>query len=315
MIVVSCFLAASGNLNLLNSIISVFGVACLHLFSNLYNDYYDVNYGTDDANSEYFNVGDKSFVLRGAQISGGSRAVELGLTTLSKTKSLANLMLFLSIISLVFVCINSYIITASLINLYGMIAIASIGILLGYFYTAKPLRLAGRKGLGEITIFLAFGPLLTLGSAFAMSSLSYDYTFESLSSFLLLGCPLGLLTTNILFINQFPDYTSDKKTGKINLVVLLGKKNSRWIYLFNTILIILLTFLVSESFFKSIDGFNKDVFNIILTLLAIYGFYISVGLFRKYKSRDLIKYNIQTIYYQIFFCFALILSLTYFLNN
>ena len=45
---------------LLNSIISIFGVACLHLFSNLYNDYYDVNYGTDDANSEYFNVGDKS---------------------------------------------------------------------------------------------------------------------------------------------------------------------------------------------------------------------------------------------------------------
>ena len=98
MIVVSCFLSTTGNLNLLNSIISIFGVACLHLFSNLYNDYYDVNYGTDDANSEYFNVGDKSFVLRGAQISGGSRAVELGLTTLSKTKSLANIMLFLSII-------------------------------------------------------------------------------------------------------------------------------------------------------------------------------------------------------------------------
>jgi len=84
--------------------------------------------------------------------------------------------------------------------------------------------------------------------------------------------------------------------------------------LLNTILIILLTFLTSESFFKAIVGFNKDVFNIILTLLAIYGFYISAGLFRKYKSRDLIKYNIQTIYYQIFFCFALILSLTLFLK-
>ena len=314
MIVVSCFLSATGNLNLLNSIISIFGVACLHLFSNLYNDYYDVNYGTDDANSEYFNVGDKSFVLRGAQISGGSRAVELGLTTLSKTKRLANIMLFLSIISLVFVCINSYLITASLTNLYGMITIALVATLLGYFYTAKPLRLAGRKGLGELTIFLAFGPLLTLGSAFAMSSLSYDLTIESLYSFLLLGCPLGLLTTNILFINQFPDYTSDKKTGKINLVVLLGKKTSRWIYLLNTILIILSAFLVSESVFKMIDSFDQNIFNIILTLLAIYGFYISIGLFRRYNSRDLIKYNIQTIYYQIFFCFALILSITLFLK-
>ena len=110
------------------------------------------------------------------------------------------------------------------------------------------------------------------------------------------------------------DYTSDKKTGKINLVVLLGKKASRWIYLFNTVLVILLTFIVSETIFTAIDGFNKDVFNIILILLAIYGFYISFGLIKKFDSRDLIKYNIQTIYYQIFFCFALILSLTFFIN-
>ena len=314
MIVVSCFLAVSGNVSLLNSIISIFGVACLHLFSNLYNDYYDVSYGTDEANSEYFNVGDKSLVLRGAQISGGSRAIELGLTTLSKTKTLANVMLILALVSLVFVCINSYIVTSSLNNIYGMIIIALIAILLGYFYTAKPLRFSGRKGLGELTIFLAFGPLLTLGSAFAMSTSSYDFSIESISNFILIGCPLGLLTTNILFINQFPDYTSDKKTGKINLVVLLGKKASRWIYLFNTVLVILLTFIVSETIFTAIDGFNKDVFNIILILLAIYGFYISFGLIKKFDSRDLIKYNIQTIYYQIFFCFALILSLTFFIN-
>ena len=37
----------------------------------------------------------------------------------------------------------------------------------------------------------------------------------------ILGIPLGLLTTNILFINQYPDYTSDKKVGKNHLVELL----------------------------------------------------------------------------------------------
>ena len=224
-------------------------------------------------------------------------------------------MLFLSIISLVVVSVNSFLVTGTLNNLLGMILVAVIATFLGYFYTAKPLRLAGRKGLGELTIFLVFGPLLTLGSALAMSATSYNFSLDSFTVFLLLGCPLGLLTTNILFINQFPDYNSDKKTGKVNLVVLLGKKASRWIYFFNVVLILFSTYLVSKSFSKTINGFDENIFNIILGVLAAYGVYISIGLIRFYNSRDLIKYNIQTIYYQIFFCFALISSLTFFINS
>ena len=48
--------------------------------------------------------------------------------------------------------------------------IGVIGGLLGYFYTARPVRLVSRRGLGEIAVFLAFGPLLTLGAYFAISS-------------------------------------------------------------------------------------------------------------------------------------------------
>jgi len=46
-----------------------------------------------------------------------------------------------------------------------------------------------------------------------------------------LGVPFGFLTTNILYINQFPDAESDAKTGKNHLVVTLGKKAARWGYL------------------------------------------------------------------------------------
>ena len=67
-----------------------------HLFSNLYNDYYDVSDGTDEANTEYFNR-DELFSLKGAQLSGGSRAVELGLITLKGTKALANRMFILGL--------------------------------------------------------------------------------------------------------------------------------------------------------------------------------------------------------------------------
>ena len=70
--------------------LTVLTVVMVHIFTNLYNDYFDVNYGTDDNNTGYFNAGLNSTMLQGAQLSGGSRAVELGLTTIEKTKISAN---------------------------------------------------------------------------------------------------------------------------------------------------------------------------------------------------------------------------------
>jgi 1,4-dihydroxy-2-naphthoate octaprenyltransferase len=308
MVVVSYFLSSTGNLSFLNSILSISGVFFLHLFSNLYNDYFDVKHGTDEANSEYFNVGEKSIVLRGAQISGGSRAIELGLITLKNTKKLANIMLFTSMIFLIMVCYNSYLITNSFSNIKAIGLIALTASLLGYFYTAKPIRLSSRRGLGELTIFLCFGPLLTIGSAIAMSTSTIVLDYQNLRDFIFIGLPLGLLTTNILFINQFPDYNSDKITGKINLVVLLGKKLSRWIFLLNITLTIILTYSLKDVFLSTVSNFNEIVFSVIISILALYGLFISLGLFKNYNKRSLVYFNIQTIYYQIFFCLGIIIS-------
>ena len=54
--------------------------------------------------------------------------------------------------------------------------------------------------------------------------------------------------------------------------------------------------------------FDKVPFYITLFCLMIYALYISIGLISKYNSRDLVFYNIQTIYFQIIFCFGLIMS-------
>ena len=308
MVVVSYFLSSIGNLSFLNSILAISGVFFLHLFSNLYNDYFDVKHGTDEANREYFNVGDKSTILRGAQISGGSRAIELGLITLKNTKRLADIMLLISIIFLVMVCCNSYLVTNSFSNIKAMCLIALTASLLGYFYTAKPFRLSGRKGLGELTIFLCFGPLLTIGSALAMSTNTIVIDYQNLRDFILIGLPLGLLTTNILFINQFPDHNSDKISGKTNLVVLFGKKLSRWIFLLNIILTILFSYLLKDIFSSKVLNYNETAFVVINSILALYGIIISLGLFKNYNKRSLVYFNIQTIYYQIFFCFGIIIS-------
>jgi len=309
MIIVSVMLSQYNSLSIFNSIVSILGVICVHIFGNLYNDYFDVKSGTDENNNEYFNVGDKSLILRGAQISGGSRAIELGLITLKNTKKLGTFMIASALICVIILSINIFLQTGSLNNIYAIIIIGLVGSLLAYFYTAEPLRLSARKGLGELTIFLTFGPLLTLGSLFAMSNSEVAINFEAFKLFLLIGIPLGLLTTNILFINQYPDYKSDKKSDKINLVVLFGKKMSRWIYFLNLILILISTYYFFDSFSKSLNNPNITGFYIILSLLTVYGLYIFRGLFKYFDSRELVNYNIQTIYYQIVFCLAIILLL------
>ena len=174
--------------------------------------------------------------------------------------------------------------------------------LLGYFYTARPIRLSSRNGLGELSIFLALGPLLTLGTAFAISSESIYLYSDAVYHFLFFGIPMGLLTTNILFINQFPDAESDAKTGKNNLVVSLGKENSRWLYLIFLSLAFISSFFMLNIFDNNIINFRSDVF--IMGLLILYGFglYINYRLFYDYKSRELIRSNVNTIVLQSVFC-------------
>ena len=304
MVIVSLILSQTNSLSLINAILSIIGIICAHIFGNLYNDYFDVKSGTDENNNEYFNVGDKSIILRGAQISGGSRAIELGLITLKKTKFLGNLMIIIALSCIILLSVNIYFQTGSFDNIYGVGLIGFLGLFLAYFYTAEPLKFSSRKGLGELTIFLTFGPLLTLGSFFAMSNTSIEISFKVLQNFVLIGIPLGLLTTNILLINQFPDLKSDKKSNKINLVVLFGKKYSRWLYLVNLFVIYITTIYFFKDSFQTF--YYPNVLFLIFLLLIIYGMYIFVGLYKFYDSRKLVFYNIHTIYYQIIFCLGII---------
>jgi 1,4-dihydroxy-2-naphthoate octaprenyltransferase len=105
-----------------------------------------------------------------------------------------------------------------------VVVIGLMGFLAGYLYSAAPISLMSR-GLGEITIFLAFGPLITLGTYYVMTGLLTWGAFA-------LGIPMGFLITAVIWINQFPDYEADRDAGKINCVVRLGRNRSRYIYSF-----------------------------------------------------------------------------------
>ena len=309
---VGCYYAGIGDslFSIVSLILTTFGILFFHLFSNLYNDYFDVTHGTDEANTEYFNAGMDSTILQGAQLSGGSRAVELGLITLKGTKSLANIMFILGLATAAGILCLSFFNTGSTSNAFYAAIIALIGVLVGYFYTAKPIRLSSRYGLGELSIFLSFGPLLTLGTGFAIANETIQLYSNEFYNLLILGIPIGLLTTNILFINQFPDYSSDKKVGKNHLVVLLGKKVSRWIYGLNLILVLGSLYYIAENI---LDGTKQMLFLYMLIPISMfYSYFLLSGLFKFYNSRKLIKYNIHTIYFHMLFSFIYMIVLANF---
>ena len=299
---VAAFLAGTGD-NLFSPfslVLCSLGIVFLHVASNLFNDYYDVKDGTDGANTEYFNAGLNSTMLEGAQLSGGSRAVELGLITHKGTLSLARKMLVLTLLVTSGLLVNSFNVTGEFSNALYALIFGFLGGFLGYFYTARPLRLVSRRGLGELAIFLSFGPLMTLGALFAISSSTIELFSDLFYMALLLGIPHGLLTTNILYINQYPDTVSDAKTGKNHLIVTFGKKNARWGYL----LILISAFISSILLIPSLEmflDFNKNIFLIGNFALFAYGLFAFINLYKNYDKRELIHSNLKTIYLQIFY--------------
>ncbi len=293
-----------GLFNVTSLVLAVLGVLLLHLTSNVFNDYFDVSDGTDEGNNEYFQPG-------GAAITGGSRAIELGIITLKKTKTVARGLLLTSLTMATFLFYNIYSVTGSTENIKSALGVGLLGLFLGYFYTARPLRLVSRRGIGELAVFLAFGPLLTLGSGFAISSETISLFSSEFYILLSLGVPFGFLTTNILYINQFPDADSDVLTGKNHLVVTLGKKVARWGYFI----------FLSLGFYSSVyltdllnthQYFDKNVFLIGNLVLYLFGLFIFINLYKNYESRELVKSNINTIILQTLFAVFYIISLNLF---
>jgi 1,4-dihydroxy-2-naphthoate octaprenyltransferase len=252
-------------------LLALFAGISLHIAANTFNDYFDWKSGTDQANNDYF-----------LPYSGGSRSIELGL--ISEKALFRVALVSLSIASLLGVIL-------AFRSGPGILIFGVVGALSSFFYTAPPLRLAARKGLGELLIGVNFGPLVTAGTVYALTGSISAADF-------LIGIPIGLLTTAILWINQFPDEASDRETGKINLVVLLGKKRARWGYL------LLLIVAFGLLLYWLIAGLLPlSVILIVASIpLAIYAGRIAV---REYDQRSLIRANAATI--QLHLAFGLLL--------
>ena len=198
-------------INWITAILTLLSGVLLHAGINVLNDYYDSLNGTDDLNQE-----------RVFPFTGGSRFIQNNVLSRKHT------FIYGIGLLLVVMIIGTYLIAHSGIMLFWL---GVFGMLLGWGYSAPPLSLNSR-GLGELSVLAGFG-LLPLGT--------YLVQTGTLSATLLLvSLPIGLLTANLLYINQFPDRNADIQARKLHWVARLSPQVARWGY----VLIALLAWLI-----------------------------------------------------------------------
>jgi 1,4-dihydroxy-2-naphthoate octaprenyltransferase len=184
-------------------VLTLLGVVCVHLGANVANDYYDHLTGADPMN------------LQPTPFSGGSRVIQDGLVSPGAALVLAILLLAVGL--------TVGIILNAMIPGNTVILLAAAGILCGFVYTATPIKLSYR-GLGEMVIFTAFGPLTVMGAYLCQTGDLDTFAFH-------VSIPAGLLVLAILLVNEVLDFEWDQKAGKRTLVVMLGKERAYGLFL------------------------------------------------------------------------------------
>ncbi len=170
-----------GSFNIFLFILTMIGLLIAHTAANMANDWYDVKHGVDEnaPTAEY-----RPHPLLFGQVDKRTyKMVVFALYAIGLSISL-----YLTWLQGIAVMIFSI-----------------LGILFGVFYTADPIKLK-HHSVGEISVFLAFGPLMVGGAFYAITGVfSWDPMFASV--------PIGLLVALVLLANNIRDKDYDAKVG------------------------------------------------------------------------------------------------------
>jgi 1,4-dihydroxy-2-naphthoate octaprenyltransferase len=167
----------------------------LQIGVNFANDYSDGVKGTD------------------ADRVGPTRLVASGLATASAVKVAALVSFAIASIAGAWLAL----LTSPWLILIGVISIAAAW---GYTGGKNPY---GYKGLGELSVFLFFGVVATMGTYYAQTEQITLLSF-------IVSIPMGALSCAILAINNLRDRPKDALVGKLTVAVRIGDRNARLMY-------------------------------------------------------------------------------------
>ncbi|MEI2776691.1 MAG: 1,4-dihydroxy-2-naphthoate polyprenyltransferase [Tetrasphaera sp.] len=120
----------------------------------------------------------------------------------------------------------------ALSNTLPLLLLGALAIVAAWRYTGgnKPY---GYRGLGEVNVFVFFGLVATLGTAYTQA---HTVTWAAVLG----ACAIGALASAILVANNLRDIPGDTVAGKRTLAVRLGDRRSRSMY----VALVLIAFLL-----------------------------------------------------------------------
>jgi len=197
----SSIAAYEGHFNLAIFSLALGTTLGLQILSNFANDYGDGVKGTDNEDRI-----------------GPARAIQSGLIT---QKDMLQAMIITAAATLLLAVLLIYasfgsekLLSALIFFLLGVAAIIA-----AIKYTVGN-SAYGYKGMGDIFVFIFFGLVAVYGSYYL-----YSHDHELVSVFPAVS--MGLLSVAVLNLNNLRDRISDKKAGKITLVVKMGDKRAK----------------------------------------------------------------------------------------
>lgn len=174
------------------------GALLLQVGTNYANDYYDFVHGADSDDRI-----------------GPTRAVASGLLTAAEMRAGT-----IAVFTLAGLC-GLYL---ALVAGWPVVAIGLASIAAGVGYTAGGRRSIGYLGLGDLFVFLFFGPAAVAGTAYVQL---LEWPAEALWA----SVPVGCLAVAILVVNNYRDADTDLASGKRTVAVRLGRRFARGEYL------------------------------------------------------------------------------------
>jgi 1,4-dihydroxy-2-naphthoate polyprenyltransferase len=187
--------ALAGGFVAWQAVLALFVALALQVGVNYANDYSDGVRGTDADR-----VGPLRLVGSGAARPGAVRNAALAAFALA---GVAGLVLALT-------------------TAWWLLLVGAACVVAAWFYTGGA-RPYGYRGLGEVSVFVFFGLVATVGTTFVQLE---DITTVSV----LAGVGCGALACAILVANNLRDLETDAMAGKHTLAVRLGDGSTRWFY-------------------------------------------------------------------------------------
>ncbi|MFH0911189.1 MAG: prenyltransferase [Planctomycetota bacterium] len=196
-------LKAQGGMRWTPFLLGLLAVGGTHLSANLMNDYADSQSGVDWRDPTYYGF------------FGGSKLIQEGVFSPRFYLGLATGVAVLSFLAALAL---AWILKRPIVPVFYLLIL-----FLAWSYSQGPFRLSYRR-LGELTVFLLFGPAAVVGGAFLQLG-----RFPPLPA-LFASLPFGFLTAAILTANELPDAPEDLQGGKRTLVGWMGPSRGFLLY-------------------------------------------------------------------------------------